>query len=141
MAPYLPRAQAAPPVTDSKPISVPASGLFPAGGGPPPQDPHAGPYRSDPANIADGKRLFTWYNCGGCHFQGGGGIGPALMDDRWIYGNRIDQVFASIYQGRANGMPSWAGKIPDAQIWEIAAYVLSLAPPSPPQNGTVPPAP
>src|SRR5690348_13946358 len=34
----------------------------------------------------EGKRLFTQYNCAGCHFNGGGGIGPALMDAQWIYG-------------------------------------------------------
>ena len=30
-------------------------------------------------------------------------------------------------QGRPNGMPSWAGKIPNGEIWKIAAYVRSLA--------------
>ena len=35
-----------------------------------------------------GKRLFSWYNCIGCHANGGGGIGPPLMDDEWIYGSR-----------------------------------------------------
>jgi cytochrome c oxidase cbb3-type subunit 3 len=88
-----------------------------------------------PCHFADGKRLYTWYHCGGCHFKGGGGIGPAFTDDLWIYGNRIDQVFASIYQGRTNGMPAWGGKIPDAQIWEIAAYVLSLRAPEPAFGG------
>ena len=37
--------------------------------------------------VAQGKRLFRWYNCSGCHATGGGGDwGPALMDDKWIYG-------------------------------------------------------
>jgi cytochrome c oxidase cbb3-type subunit 3 len=52
------------------------------------------------------------------------------MDDKWIYGGRIDQIFASIYQGRPNGMPVWGGKIPQGQIWQIAAYVRSLSQPS-----------
>ena len=57
-------------------------------------------------------------------------MGPPLMDQQWIYGGRLDQIYASIVQGRPNGMPSWARKIPDAQIWEIAAFVKSLSGPS-----------
>jgi len=30
-------------------------------------------------------------------------------------------------EGRPNGMPSWRGKIPDYQVWEIVAYVRSLS--------------
>ena len=52
------------------------------------------------------------------------------MDQQWIYGGALDQIHASIVQGRPNGMPSWGRKIPDAQIWEIAAYVKSLSAPN-----------
>ena len=44
-------------------------------------------------------------NCVGCHCHGGGGMGPALMDDQWRYGGRIDQIAATIAEGRPNGMP------------------------------------
>ncbi len=71
--------------------------------------------------------MYKQFNCAGCHFNGGGGIGPPLMDDKWIYGGRLDQIFNSIYQGRPNGMPVWGGKIPDQQIWEIATYVRSMS--------------
>jgi cytochrome c oxidase cbb3-type subunit III len=125
-------------VSHAPPREVTSSGLFPAEGRPPPQDPHDGPFRSAPLTLADGKRVFTWYNCGGCHFNGGGGIGPALSDYEWIYGNRIDQVFASIERGRPNGMPAWRGKIPNAQIWSLSAYVLSLGPQPTPPGGTQP---
>ncbi|HEY1735838.1 MAG TPA: c-type cytochrome, partial [Methylovirgula sp.] len=55
-------------------------------------------------------------------------IGPAFFNDgHFIYGGEIDQIFASIYQGRPNGMPSWAQKIPTQEIWEIAAYVKALS--------------
>src|ERR1044071_3848683 len=37
--------------------------------------------------IAEGKRLYTQLNCVGCHANGGGGMGPPLMDDKWIYGS------------------------------------------------------
>src|SRR5690242_18617526 len=44
-------------------------------------------YQETPAAIAEGKKLFSRYNCTGCHGNGGGGSGPALMDDRWFYGS------------------------------------------------------
>jgi cytochrome c oxidase cbb3-type subunit 3 len=58
--------------------------------------------------------------------RGGGGIGPALMDDVWIYGKEPGNVFATIVEGRPNGMPAWRGKIPEYQIWQIVTYVESL---------------
>ncbi|MBU3079347.1 c-type cytochrome [Sphingomonas quercus] len=107
---------------------VPVSGLIPAGGGPPSApNPRALPYYDSNEAVAQGMRAYKQYNCGGCHFNGGGGIGPALMDDVWIYGGRLDQIYATIYQGRPNGMPAWGGKIPDQQIWQIAAYVRSMS--------------
>ena len=49
------------------------------------------------------------------------------MDEEWRYGGSIEQIHASIVQGRPNGMPSFRGKVPDDQVWEIAAYVRSLS--------------
>jgi cytochrome c oxidase cbb3-type subunit 3 len=105
------------------------SGLLPGGQPPAPEDPRGRIYDGDAYHIGQGRRYFTWYNCSGCHFNGGGGIGPPFMDKTWLYGGRIDQIFNSIAEGRPNGMPTWRGKIPDAQIWEIAAYVRSLSVP------------
>jgi cytochrome c oxidase cbb3-type subunit 3 len=77
--------------------------------------------------INEGKRLFDSYNCSGCHAHGGGGIGPALMDDRWIYGSAPANVFATIVEGRPNGMPSFRGKVPDFQVAQLVAYVRSMS--------------
>ena len=63
----------------------------------------------------------------GCHAHGGGGIGPPLMDRNWIYGSEPGNIFATIMQGRPNGMPSFRNRIPEYQAWEIAAYVRSMA--------------
>jgi cytochrome c oxidase cbb3-type subunit 3 len=49
------------------------------------------------------------------------------MDDQWIYGGEIEQIYLTIFQGRPNGMPAFGGKIPDQQIWQIAAYVRSMS--------------
>jgi len=89
--------------------------------------PKAKDYENNAYHLSEGKRLFQWFNCSGCHANGGGGSGPALMDDKWLYGGRIENVVSTIREGRPNGMPSFRGKIPDDQIWEIAAYVRSLS--------------
>jgi cytochrome c oxidase cbb3-type subunit 3 len=77
--------------------------------------------------VSQGKMLFKWFNCVGCHAQGGGSIGPALMDDKWIYGKKPEEIFATIMEGRPNGMPSFRGRIPEAQAWELVAYVRSMS--------------
>jgi cytochrome c oxidase cbb3-type subunit III len=84
-------------------------------------------YEENAFALAEGKRLFMAYNCNGCHAQGGGGMGPPLMDDKWIYGGRPEQVYSTIVEGRPNGMPSFRGKLPDFQVWQLAAYVRSMS--------------
>ena len=77
--------------------------------------------------LQEGQRLFNWYNCSGCHANGGGGMGPPLIDDTWIYGSAPENIYQTIVEGRPNGMPSFGGRIPSYQIWQIAAYVRSLS--------------
>jgi cytochrome c oxidase cbb3-type subunit III len=77
-------------------------------GSPPQAPPLKNPYEASAYAISEGKRLYSWFNCIGCHFHGGGGIGPALMDDQWIYGSDPANIFATIVEGRPNGMPSFA---------------------------------
>lgn len=77
--------------------------------------------------VSQGKRLFRWYNCSGCHSNGGGGMGVPLMDAEWRYGHAPPQIYASIVEGRPNGMPSFGGRIPDDQVWQLVAYVRSLS--------------
>jgi len=77
--------------------------------------------------TAEGARLFIWYNCNGCHANGGGGMGPPLMDDKWIYGSEPEQIFQTIVGGRPNGMPSFRGKVPDYQVWQLVSYVRSMS--------------
>jgi len=78
-------------------------------------------------DLSEGKRLFESWNCSGCHSHGGGGMGPPLMDDEWIYGSDPENIVATIVDGRPNGMPSFRGRITDQQLWQVAAYVRSLA--------------
>lgn len=85
------------------------------------------PYTANAQGISEGQRLYEWMNCVGCHFHGGGGIGPPLMDDKWIYGSDPENVFATIVEGRPNGMPSYRGKVTENQVWQIVAYVRSMS--------------
>lgn len=105
---------------------VPVTTLAPGGQRPAFWNAKARAFEANAFHLSEGKRLFSWFNCSGCHANGGGGMGPALMDDKWIYGGSIESIHASIRDGRPNGMPTFAGKIPDDQMWEIAAYVRSL---------------
>jgi cytochrome c oxidase cbb3-type subunit III len=85
------------------------------------------PYQDNAWGIGEGKRLYAAYNCAPCHaVNGGGAIGPPLIDDKWIYGAKADQIYATISQGRPNGMPSFGGHIPTQQIWQLVAYVQSM---------------
>jgi cytochrome c oxidase cbb3-type subunit III len=90
-------------------------------------DPRAAAYYDNADAVNTGRILFGQFNCSGCHSNGGGGMGPSLMDDEWIYGGRLEQIHNSIEEGRPNGMPAWGGKILDQQIWQIAAYVRSMS--------------
>ena len=92
-----------------------------------PPTPENSPFQENAYGIAEGKRLFSAFNCVGCHANGGGGMGPPLMDDEWIYGYYPDQIFRTILEGRPNGMPAFRGRIPDYQVWSIAAYVRSMS--------------
>jgi cytochrome c oxidase cbb3-type subunit 3 len=53
------------------------------------------------------------------------------MDDEWIYGFDAATVFATIIEGRPDGMPSFRGKITEHQIWQIVAHVESMSGQSP----------
>jgi cytochrome c oxidase cbb3-type subunit III len=71
-------------------------------------------------------------------------MGPSLRDKVWLYGGSDDQIFASIAEGRAKGMPAWGSKIPEVQIWQLVTYIKSMRklaepdPPNEPANEQVP---
>jgi cytochrome c oxidase cbb3-type subunit 3 len=89
-------------------------------------DPRSGGYQDNAAHVSNGQLYYHWMNCNGCHSEGGGGIGPALMDGKWRYGSSMESIVQSISNGRPNGMPKFAGRMTPSQIWEVAAYVRSF---------------
>jgi cytochrome c oxidase cbb3-type subunit III len=113
------------PFLEKSSTHVVQSDLHP-GGVPPPQD-LSNAYEESAYAASEGQKLYDQYHCSGCHFHGAGGIGPALMDPDWVYGSSPQNIHATILEGRPNGMPSFRGKIPDHQVWQIVAYVRSLS--------------
>ena len=83
---------------------------------------------------AQGRQLFNQFNCSGCHGgHAGGGMGPSLRDQVWIYGGSPQDIFDSIAEGRAHGMPAWGPLLPDSYIWSLVAYIDSLRTPDEPE--------
>ncbi len=92
------------------------------------------PYGQDRAALGEGRQLFVRFNCSGCHGgRAGGGMGPSLRDVDWIYGSSDAQLFSSIVEGRAHGMPSWQHQLTSDEIWKLVAYIKSLRSTNEPQ--------
>ena len=87
----------------------------------------ANPYANDRTAMGEGRQLFIRFNCSGCHGgRAGGGMGPSLRDVDWIYGSHDAQLFSSIAEGRAHGMPSWQQRLTADQTWKLVTYIKSL---------------
>jgi mono/diheme cytochrome c family protein len=108
--------------------------------------PGANPYAGKADAIAAGKDLFVSKTCSGCHGAGGGGgMGPPVINDIWIYGSDDATLFELIKVGsvdyRAQGhertgheavvgdMPAMGSVVSDDEIWKIIAFIRSKAPP------------
>ncbi len=80
---------------------------------------------------ASGKVIFG-DNCAACHGTGGAGNPdfPVLADDDWLYGGSIEQIQATITNGRQGMMPKMGGQqLTDAEIDKLANAIYN--------NGTV----
>ncbi|QAZ40795.1 cytochrome-c oxidase, cbb3-type subunit III [Methylibium sp. Pch-M] len=85
------------------------------------------PHDSIAAQI--GRTKFT--ACAACHGPGGKGnpaLGaPNLSDRIWLHGWGEEAVVRMINEGKTNLMPAHAGRLSDAQIQVLAAYVWGLS--------------
>ncbi|HEU0030066.1 MAG TPA: c-type cytochrome [Kofleriaceae bacterium] len=89
-------------------------------------DPRMPGYAETAYALSEGRQLYNYFNCVGCHAKGGGAMGPALIDDHWAYGSAPFEVATSIVEGRPNGMPSFRNKVTPLQVYQLVAYVRSL---------------
>jgi cytochrome c oxidase cbb3-type subunit III len=134
----MPGSQAAPPahlaqdhegmVPSSALLRVPVTGIYPGGSAAGLNANMQNPLARDPDAVARGARDFDAFNCSGCHMaRGGGGMGPALSDNAWIYRASPANIYLTIVQGRSAGMPAFGAMLPDRTVWELVAYVQSLS--------------
>jgi cytochrome c oxidase cbb3-type subunit 3 len=107
-------------------MQVPVSHLAP--GGIPSAPAIKNPAQGDPKALERGMRYFINFNCVGCHApNGGGGMGPALSNNVFIYGSQPENIYLSIYQGRPRGMPAWGAVLPDSVIWDLVTYIGKIS--------------
>ena len=85
------------------------------------------PHNSLAAQL--GRSKFT--ACAACHGAKGEGnqaLGaPNLSDKVWLHGWGEDAIVAMVNQGKTNVMPAQGGRLSEAQIHVLAAYVISRA--------------
>ncbi|WP_341910962.1 cytochrome-c oxidase, cbb3-type subunit III [Polaromonas sp. YR568] len=76
-----------------------------------------------------GKAKFT--ACAACHGMDGKGnqaLGaPNLTDDIWLHGWGEQAIVSMVNNGKVNVMPGQAGKLTEAQIHVLSAYVWGLS--------------
>jgi cytochrome c oxidase cbb3-type subunit 3 len=69
--------------------------------------------------------------CAACHGVGGKGnqaLGtPNLSDDIWLHGWGEAAIMAMINNGKTNQMPAQQGKLTEAQIHVLTAYIWGLS--------------
>lgn len=70
------------------------------------------------SEVIEGARLFGYKRCAECHSDAGIMLGAG--------NGNIDTIATAIRDGRPGGMPAYGGKLTDAQIWQIAAFVKAL---------------
>jgi cytochrome c oxidase cbb3-type subunit III len=91
------------------------------------------PYVNNAPAAAEGRQLFVQYNCSGCHGgRAGGGMGPSLRTGQFTYGGSDADLYATIFEGRPAGMPTWGAKLSSDQIWKLITYIRTLDTPREP---------
>ncbi|MGJ8562558.1 MAG: cytochrome-c oxidase, cbb3-type subunit III [Alphaproteobacteria bacterium] len=87
---------------------------------------------SGDANLEAAQRggeLFQT-TCVSCHGPNGSGDqtqgAPNLIDNEWLYGGTADDIYDTLYYGRAGVMPNWNERLSPETISALAVYVYSL---------------
>ena len=83
----------------------------------------------DASKVAAGATLFA-DNCASCHGENGEGDraqgAPNLSDAIWLYGGDHATLVQTITNARFGVMPAWSGRLTEAQVRAVAAYVHQL---------------
>ena len=88
----------------------------------------AAPALAEP-NLTSGTQVFS-ANCAACHIGGGNAVNAQktlkkdVLEQYEMFD--ADKIIYQIQKGK-NAMPSFTGRITDAQMVDVAAYVLQQA--------------
>jgi mono/diheme cytochrome c family protein len=104
--------------------------------------PHLEPAHASPQGVQSGAQIFA-DKCAACHGTEGKGGGPMKTPDFTSPGVQAALsdagVIKTIREGKAGtAMPAWSGKLPEAEINAVAAFVRSLGQSKKPAAGTPP---
>lgn len=89
------------------------------------------PYTGDRMTVEEGRKLYFYFGCNGCHGgEGGGGMAPGVpvIDDKWKFGSD-DETNYKLFRGKIPGqtMPTYSKEnMTDDQLWKILAFIRSL---------------
>jgi cytochrome c oxidase cbb3-type subunit 3 len=84
------------------------------------------------SDLETGKKVWDRLNCATCHAaDGGGGIGPNLTDEYWLYGGSVKDIFKTVKYGANNGMKAWENDMSAVEMQQVSSYILSLQGSSP----------
>lgn len=80
-------------------------------------------------SISFGSEIYA-ENCSACHGEAGQGDrdqgAPKLDDAIWLFGGSFDEIKAQITKSRNGVMPTWQGRLTEAEMRAVALYVHSL---------------
>jgi cytochrome c oxidase cbb3-type subunit III len=85
-------------------------------------------FLTDASTLASGKDIFV-QNCAACHGSGGqgGSVGPNLIDEFWIHGGSVNNIFSTIKYGvPQKGMIAWQAALTPKQMQEVTSYIMSM---------------
>ena len=92
------------------------------------------------SDSAAGDTIFnrrgTCFTCHGQYGAGMANLGPDLRDGTWLHGDgsfrsilRVIRSGVAVPMASPIGMPSFEGRLSEAQLYHVAAYVFSLSHP------------
>jgi cytochrome c oxidase cbb3-type subunit III len=90
-------------------------------------------YEHDEEIIQKGRKVYVT-NCASCHMpEGQGSIGPNLVDEYWIHGGSVKDVYTIIRDGvQEKGMIPWGPVLSAEQIRDVTFYIMSIRGTNPP---------
>ena len=78
--------------------------------------------------VEKGKAVYE-LNCMPCHMENGrGDVGPNLSDNYWLLARGTPETIYNVafHGSEENGMPAWGELIKKEEIYQAAAYVMTL---------------